>query len=1132
MSFFIDEKLKYLSLLLIFSISLNAGTSGKIVGKVTDENGNVLIGCNVFVRGTSLGAATNQNGEYFILNIPPGYYQVSASMIGYGSVTIKDLQVIVDLTAKANFTLTTEFIEGEEVVVIAETPTVRLDQTSMTAVIGADDIENLPVSELSDLIELQAGVVKDESGGFHVRGGRSGEVSFWVDGISTTDAYDNSSGLEIENSGVQEIQVISGTFNAEYGQAMSGIVNVVTKDGGEKFEGSLNLYSGGFHSDHNDLYSLSSPFANWKSFDDKNNNGVWDYGEILYDLNNNGVYDEGESYWDKNGNNQWDGNDYMEDINSDVGNDGYLGDYYDSNGDGNYTQPSIGEGNGRKDWGEHSFDLNDNGYIDRLNFLKNPLQQINLAASLSGPIPLLPPNFTFYSNLRIFKTNNRYYGMNLFLPNGSFGDEEIVPLAPFEKLAGQLKLTWKKSAQTKLSLTSFLTEKTYRNFDSYFKYNPDGINWNYEKDYSYIFDITRSISSKTFYEIKYLNFSTQYSQKLFADIQDIPFQQQIISTQELDSYNLSDSISFRSGYDITTKIPRYEVTWINEDLVSIVDRKDQNGYIASDQFQTPAWSFGRGGTQNGRFERETRFQQIKFDISSQINTNHFVKAGFLVKMYNMEVDDKFIVPKNNGSWSVTSSGDTIGFSSLNGSRVYPFEPTINPTYTTNHNYLKVKPKEIAFYLQDKIEFDEIIINAGLRFDYFDPNWKIPKDSRMPENRKYYLANSQNDTIVFWEHDIDQIAENINIIDSLNLQGAINLENLFSAQNSNNTLSEIFNSQLDSIRKEYRWDYGYKKANTSFQLSPRIGIAYPITDRGVIHISYGHFFQIPQFSFLYNNPEFEITNSNNGGILGNANLRPEKTIMYEVGVKQEIARLTSIDVTLFYRDTRDWVGISPTIKKYPVGNYRKYQNMDYANTRGFTIMFERRYKNNFGLNIDYSWMLAEGTYSNPTDAYFDALNDQSPRLAMVPLNWDQTHTLNLRLTFGGEDWITSIIGNYWSGKPYTPEFKTGSVSGSSAFAGFAENSSRKPNIISFDMRTSYELKLLGFKSNLFINVYNIFDIRNEINVWNDTGRATYTLSANDVSLTNPERIGNLNEHLLKPEWYSEPRKIDIGLKISF
>lgn len=152
MSIFTNEIIKYISLLLIFSMNLYAGTTGKIVGKVTDENGNALIGCNVIVKGTSLGAATNQNGEYFILNVPPGYYQVSASMIGYGGVTIKDLQVIVDLTAKANFRLNTESIEGEEVVVVAETPTVRLDQTSMAAVISADDIENLPVSDRKSVV--------------------------------------------------------------------------------------------------------------------------------------------------------------------------------------------------------------------------------------------------------------------------------------------------------------------------------------------------------------------------------------------------------------------------------------------------------------------------------------------------------------------------------------------------------------------------------------------------------------------------------------------------------------------------------------------------------------------------------------------------------------------------------------------------------------------------------------------------------------------------------------------------------------------------------------------------------------------------------------------------------------------
>ena len=140
----------------------------------------------------------------------------------------------------------------------------------MSAVVSSEDIENLPVTDVGDIIELQAGIVRDPNGGFHVRGGRSSEVSFWVDGVATTDSYDGSSGLEVENAGIQEVQVISGTFNAEYGQAMSGIVNVVTKDGGQNYEGNLDFYGGGYHSNHSDLYSLSSPFASWESFTDLN----------------------------------------------------------------------------------------------------------------------------------------------------------------------------------------------------------------------------------------------------------------------------------------------------------------------------------------------------------------------------------------------------------------------------------------------------------------------------------------------------------------------------------------------------------------------------------------------------------------------------------------------------------------------------------------------------------------------------------------------------------------------------------------------------------------------------------------------------------------------------------------------
>ena len=1121
-------------LCLIFLQFIFAGTTGKISGKVVDENNQPLIGCNIVVKGTSLGAATNIKGEYFILNIPPGKYDLTASMIGYGTVTVEGTLVMVDLTAKTNFFLKPETIEGDVITVTAEKPTVRLDQTSMSAVVSSEDIENLPVTDVGDVIELQAGIVRDPNGGFHVRGGRSSEVSFWVDGVATTDSYDGSSGLEIENAGIQEVQVISGTFNAEYGQAMSGIVNVVTKDGGLNYQGNLDFFSGGYHTNHSNLYSISSPFSSWQSFTDLNGDGNWDYGEILYDLNGNNTWDEGEIYWDRNGNQSWDGDEGTEPLNDDLGYDGYLGDYYDYNGDGKTTQPSPGEGNGRKDWGEHQFNLDNKGYTEYLNIFKNIFQQSNISGSLSGPIPLSNKKLTFYSTFRYYHSAGRYYGRKLFSPTGVFSDESIVPLSPFSKLSGQFKLTYNVKSGMKASYTGYLTEKAYKNYDSYYKYNPDGILNNFESDQSHMLALTHSISQNTFYEFKFLNFSSGYHQSLYEK-SDVPYSTSILTEEEMQQINIEDSIQIRTGYDVFSTIPRYGVQDLGEDRYQITDFADQTGYIAGDQFITPAWSFGTGGTQNGRFSRNTSFKQFNLTVSSQINNTHFIKSGILYKQYDMWADDKFLNYKTVGEWSLTQNGDTLGYNPLAGARVTPFIPTINPTYTSEHDYFRVNPKELSFYLQDKIELDELIINAGLRFDFFDPDWKVPENEKLPGNLKYFLAKTNNDTSLFWENDFSILHKDVIILDSLDQQGAVAIENLFITgveyDSTSQSYTEAFNDQLLTYRNTFRWENGFNKVEPSFQLSPRIGIAYPITDKGVIHVSYGHFFQVPNFSFLYENPEFEITNNNNGGIIGNAALKPEKTVMYEIGFKQEIAYKTAIDLTIFYRDTRDWVGVSPTIKKYPVGNYRKYENKDYANTRGFTLVLDRQFINGLGGGIDYTWMIAEGTYSNPQDAYFDAQDNQAPRLSMLPLNWDQTHTLNFRATTGGKNWVASAIGKLWSGKPYTPEFKTGTISGSGAFAGFADNSERKPNVFDLDIRASYSINLLGLQSKIYCNIYNLLDLQNEFSVWEDTGRATYTLTAKDVPLTDPGRIGHLQEHLIRPEWYGEPRRINIGLNIS-
>src|SRR5574338_960028 len=196
--------------------------SGKIAGKVTDAGtGEVLPFVNVMIEGTTLGAASDLDGNYFIINVAPGTYSVKASAIGYNSITVQGIKVASGFTATQDFNLQSAALElGGEVVVVAVKPFIRKDVTATTSVVGEDMISQLPVTEISDILQLQAGVVSS-GGDLHVRGGRSGQIAYQVDGVPLTDAYDGSSVINVNANAVQELQLISGAFNAEYGQSMS-----------------------------------------------------------------------------------------------------------------------------------------------------------------------------------------------------------------------------------------------------------------------------------------------------------------------------------------------------------------------------------------------------------------------------------------------------------------------------------------------------------------------------------------------------------------------------------------------------------------------------------------------------------------------------------------------------------------------------------------------------------------------------------------------------------------------------------------------------------------------------------------------------------------------------------------------
>ncbi|MBU1065813.1 TonB-dependent receptor, partial [bacterium] len=229
-------------LLFLYSLILMGSTTGKISGRVVDsQTGDPLMGVNVYLENTYLGASTDINGEFYIINITAGRYNLVAGMIGYTTYKVKDVEVMVDLTTQQQIRLSSSVLDlGEVIEVFATRPVVQMDVTSGQAVVTSKQLEALPVETIGDVLSTKAGITKGAGGEIHIRGGRSSEIGYLVDGISVSDPSFGGMPVGVENSIIQELKVVSGTFDAEYGQAMSGIVNIVTKDGGNRLSGNIS----------------------------------------------------------------------------------------------------------------------------------------------------------------------------------------------------------------------------------------------------------------------------------------------------------------------------------------------------------------------------------------------------------------------------------------------------------------------------------------------------------------------------------------------------------------------------------------------------------------------------------------------------------------------------------------------------------------------------------------------------------------------------------------------------------------------------------------------------------------------------------------------------------------------------
>ena len=214
------------------------GTTGKIEGTVRDQSGAPINGAQVFIVGTAYSAASNERGYYFINNVPAGVMVVRAQYIGYQPSEVRNVRVFAGQTMTVNAVMEQRAIEVSAVTVTVEqTPIVPRDQVTSKPIVQGDVIQAMPIDNVQEILRLQPGVVEGRTGQT-IRGGRPTETATYIDGVLVR-SLTASQAVTVGTNAIEEASVTTGAMGAEYGEAQSGVVNMVTRAGGQSLRGSV-----------------------------------------------------------------------------------------------------------------------------------------------------------------------------------------------------------------------------------------------------------------------------------------------------------------------------------------------------------------------------------------------------------------------------------------------------------------------------------------------------------------------------------------------------------------------------------------------------------------------------------------------------------------------------------------------------------------------------------------------------------------------------------------------------------------------------------------------------------------------------------------------------------------------------
>jgi len=1038
--------------LVIFLMAIQltfAGTTGKITGVVTDaETGEPLPGVNVIIQGTSYGAATDITGTFFILNVPPGIHTLDANFIGYARMTIQEVRVVVDMTTTTNIKMQVEALQGQSIVVVETRPLVDQKSTNERRTIRSEDIENLPVRDADEIVALQTGAVR-VGNNLHIRGGRLEEVAYYVDGVYQVNDFNRISrpqSAEVSSQALEELSFQAGGFDAEYGSATAGLINMSTKTGGRSFN-----------------ISGEAATDEFLSREDKGFLNTYSYGQNIVNMSVNGPI--------------------MQDLTF------YANAEYRYNYDRRTTSGSHPES-------VYLGDLDSNGYATYDEYE---------VVSKYGPLP-------FNSESKLLATGNILYAKKNFrlkvggnIAQNTWNAFNLTRSA----YAGDSTPLWKSNTQAGYARATWtIDSKTLLDFQvSSFK---DGYETGHESHWDDFF----------FYGLKEF---PKADMDLLDGLTDAELRQMLAN-------------EYGPIMEIMNNRDQYFVAADGDTNYVFQPAMRANGTDPTPN-RTYA-NFSAPGTVNSAFAKnETGYYGFNTNLKLQRGV-HELKIGgelrqYLIRYYRLgaperlastffnntpRTPDEFTADKAANDLALVGYDDYESYIDNYWFQAYKNAYAENMGYTIDGTGLvdtelgedrdgARRPTVGGLYVQDKIEMSDLIMNIGLRYDYISAN-------------NY------------------QFRDPANIV--LDGAGAIAEQVYMDAEGDYSSYEPTFDLAGNSVDADGTPQLVLR--DPVHIISPRLGLAFPVTDRTVFHAQYGKYVQQPQLNRLFLSYTRFAANLSQGNYTtsGNPELDPVRTTSYEIGFQQALGDAASLDMTVFYKQMTGYVQIRNVQDASPVV-YARYVNGDYGSIKGLSTSFNLRRTGYVQTTLNYTLQYAGGTGSTGAGQYKIAWQSGNYPSFVSPLDFDQRHTGSVNVDFRttSKDRFPEAGANFLftfgSGRRYTPSAVNSAVfpaTSDKPIAGL--NSGVMPWFYSLDLKLDKNFRMGPIKLNTYLWIRNLLDRSNVRDVYDGTGEADndgwFSTASGQTWASDPQNSVDLyNMRMKDPFNYENPRTFLLGVR---